>query len=144
MDMIEKVSRAICAAAGQNPDDGVHSRWPAPPWTIYVDQAKAAITELREPSAHMLEAGQMVGSNAGGYYPWWQEIPAIWRAMIDAALHDPASFPNVAEMTDGALIAESAACKNHNEETLPDRLWTIISEMRRRGIDIDWPERNGY
>jgi hypothetical protein len=62
--MTERVARAIAKALGAND------------WTAYVDAARSAIAEMREPTADMLEA-------ALPDVPDWGYLPDDWRAMID-------------------------------------------------------------
>lgn len=72
MNMIEKVARAI-ALSNRAPDSD--------DWPVYVNDAKAAIEAMREPTEVMVEDGQDARLDGGGYYD-------VWRAMIDAALRE--------------------------------------------------------
>lgn len=69
--MIERVARAIAKGEyGENVDDV---------WHTCIDDARAAIEAMREPTEAMLDAGY-------GAEPTGAALVAPWEAMIDAAL----------------------------------------------------------
>jgi hypothetical protein len=80
-DMVERVARALCAEDGTNPDDldSQGQIW----WRCYIDDARAAIAAMREPTLDMEVAGTE---------QWLCEAAmedrskANWQAMIDSAL----------------------------------------------------------
>ena len=82
--MIERVAKTLCALDGHAPDavggdsfdDGlVH-------WHTYIQEARAAIEVMREPTDLMLEAIATAQSIS--------EMEWAWTTMIDAALRWPA------------------------------------------------------
>jgi hypothetical protein len=79
--MIERVARAISEQQGVEVDEATD--WAAGHWQECVDQAKAALLVLREPTKAMIHAGAE-GSGEDS------EAVAIsaWKAMIDAALKE--------------------------------------------------------
>jgi hypothetical protein len=80
MDMIERVARAICRSRNEDPDGPLGLRGPVfngPYWMYYVQDARAAIEAMREPTPSMIDAA----------YEWTTDSPIhIWNDMIDAAL----------------------------------------------------------
>lgn len=80
--MIERVSRALCTAAGLDPN-----RWPE-----FQTQARAVLKAMREPTGAMVSAGNgskpwnVVGYCEATVHPVCQRS---WPAMIDAALDEP-------------------------------------------------------
>jgi hypothetical protein len=95
--MVERVARAICSKTNiamegvteihlDNPDYVIpaHKRTDGvaiPRWKLYVEQARAAIEAIRQPTKAMIEAGAK-GSGEDS------EMTALgaWEEMIDAAL----------------------------------------------------------
>jgi hypothetical protein len=69
-DMVERVAQAIA-------DKHFDTRTGAVGWTAYIDDARAAIEAMREPTPKVIKAGIRVGAGA------W-----MWRTMIDAALEN--------------------------------------------------------
>lgn len=94
-EMVERVARAICAVTNiammgvteivlDNPDYIIPAhkttdKIPVARWTLYVDQARAAIAAMREPTDDMLARGEIHNGLIRG-----------WRAMIDHALKSDA------------------------------------------------------
>lgn len=86
-EMVERVAKRMCRRFNT---DGILpsgtsdnlSRWVddqvEAEWQDWVDDARAAIAEMREPTEAMYVAGGMVEG----------EAPDIWQAMIDEALKD--------------------------------------------------------
>jgi hypothetical protein len=78
-NLIEKVSRSMCQAAGFDPDWERRTDQ-AVTWQLYSDQAQALITallrELSEPSAEML----LEGLKFKGDSP--EDTKRAWRAML--------------------------------------------------------------
>lgn len=81
-EMVEKVARALCASAKDDPEkwwpqaDGLRDKRG---WQLYEEDARAAITAMREPTRRMLDASRErfeIGIVPG------------WNAAIDAALSD--------------------------------------------------------
>lgn len=90
--MVDRVARALCrvhfmrkqhsgACTQKERVDFLVNEY----WRNHVDDARAAITALREPTDDMAEEGfQETGD------PCWPEnVKKAWRAMIDAALSEP-------------------------------------------------------
>lgn len=96
MNMIEKVARSLATIAyrraHETDEKFVSSLYPHGEtefvdkrFAFYVDDAKAAIEALREPSSWMLNEAVQISedqaSNVSGY--------EYWQRMIDAALKEP-------------------------------------------------------
>lgn len=95
---IERAARALCVLAGNEPDALEPGTCPYADerqvvdgqctngdpgffvWRLYVDQAVAVLTAIREPSEGMVEAGRWPAEDDGPV--------ACWTAMIDAALSE--------------------------------------------------------
>lgn len=77
MTMVERVARALCVAAGDDPDGGFNPMLPR--WRDQIDAARAAI-EAMKPTDAMLIAGSaaMVGPLTSS--------SSVWQAMRQAAL----------------------------------------------------------
>lgn len=83
-ELVERIARAICLANGENPDE-ICEDWMKEfsGWRGYVEEARAAIAAMREPTGAMIREGiinidcQEVLTPAPG---------PIWQAMIDEAL----------------------------------------------------------
>jgi hypothetical protein len=92
-DLTERVARAICIAAGLDPDQ--QGYWAAaqtlsPYWTTRIPEARASILAMREPTLEMLDAFvsralQVQVSGEGG---WTQYAIGQWQQMIDAAIRE--------------------------------------------------------
>lgn len=74
-EMVERVARAICASENEDPDRVNLFRPPTPGcdentrnWMAYRDQARAAISAMREPTEAMKAAGsdQWTDHGSGG------------------------------------------------------------------------------
>lgn len=83
-EMKELVARAIYEASNHNK---AYSQISAFQREKCEREAVAAITAMREPDVAMGDAAQDVPSGIGGCPPHWA---TIYRAMIDAALKEPA------------------------------------------------------
>ena len=79
-EMVEKVARAICRASGFEPDHTDHLDRVF--WTLYTQEARAAIKAMMEPTEKMIEAGDYQNKHAV------LQIRATWFAMLTAALED--------------------------------------------------------
>lgn len=80
--MVEQVARALCRFEG-NPENTLFEGKPM--WASYVEEARAAIGAMREPTASMFQAGlRAPDPNKVGAIPPLN----IWLAMIDAALDE--------------------------------------------------------
>lgn len=86
---LESVSRALCKAAilsgggATEPLKRVGLEWVDMTWPNFIDDARAAITALMEPSEEMVNA--TMRNEDGGILPRACRA-AIWRAMISKAL----------------------------------------------------------
>jgi hypothetical protein len=92
-EMVERVARAILAAAGQANSPSIQNDLDHPATaSMYAKRyARAAITAMREPTVAMRQAGDVAqmatdGIDAGFQIAMDSGVP--WRAMIDAALRD--------------------------------------------------------
>lgn len=85
MTMVERVARALCVAAGHDPDSPTCDVFSLDdpdciyPWAGFRAQARAAIEAMREPTDEM---------KAVVYWVENSDLPSGWRAMIDAALQE--------------------------------------------------------
>ena len=75
MDMVEKVARAMAERNNDYDEEG-RLQWPA-----YVDDARAAIAAMREPTDAMVDAGWQTSDDVV-----WMALKEAWPAMVDAAL----------------------------------------------------------
>lgn len=80
---IEEIARALCRAAGINPDSQLGFLNSDKAWERYVESARAAVTAMREPSEAVRDAGKMAHIFVNGRIP---RVDAIWNAMIDEML----------------------------------------------------------
>lgn len=74
-EMIERVARAICETTSGTGDD--HQ------WEMFVDEARAAIEAMREPTPQMVDSG--MACEAGTFE---EDIQRIFKTMIDTALSE--------------------------------------------------------
>lgn len=74
--MLERVARAICSTYGDSED-----ACGKPAWTLWVEEARAAIESMREPSEAQYEALSATGM-------MWREMNSrfVWQTYIDATL----------------------------------------------------------
>lgn len=106
MDMIERMARALVAAITKQDEEGGSTIWHADygPQTsateaLVVDGeicpteiVRALLQEMREPTEAMLNAAKAAGNDyAFGDQITWDEIPVMWRAMIDTLSSPPTS-----------------------------------------------------
>lgn len=88
--MVERVARVLSERRGTNPDAPWLGSGP-PGWTVYADDARAAIAAMREPTEGMLIAGRCAAKVASAKVrpapPTRDELAASFTAMIDAALN---------------------------------------------------------
>ena len=85
-EMIERVARALCREAGDDPDETDITGRGGPLWRLWIDAARSAIEAMMEPTNAMLKAG-----SAHHMYGPGDPLPDAldaWRAMIDAALNE--------------------------------------------------------
>jgi hypothetical protein len=84
--MVERLSRVLCVSRGDNPNRRLqeygqtsHGYWA---WELYVDEVKALMKAMREPTGVMKEAGavsfQMEDIDG--------QPTTVWTEMLDAAL----------------------------------------------------------
>jgi hypothetical protein len=84
--MVERLSRVLCVCRGNNPNRRLeeygqtsHSYWA---WELYVDEVKALMKAMREPTGAMKEAGavsfQMEDIDG--------QPTTVWTEMLDAAM----------------------------------------------------------
>jgi hypothetical protein len=96
-EMVERVARALCVRHGNDPDrlyvDRLGHTRDYPWWQSYVDDARAAIEAMREPTEAMEEAGEDLvewdsDDCSGASFALYREGDAakFYTAMIDAAL----------------------------------------------------------
>ena len=87
MDVIEKVSRAICSACDENPDDIGDARGSEKRWQDYIQVANAAISAIagfeRDKCANILnlrrsEASLMAGEMTAQE---WRTVSAVLQAL---------------------------------------------------------------
>lgn len=91
-EMVERVARALTTAAGHDPDGSVQTMiGKAAIWTLGVEQARAAIAAMREPTGVVVEAVESKAEERCRAAPamtrWYGED--VWAAGIDAALGNP-------------------------------------------------------
>lgn len=93
MTMVERVARAICIAAGHDPDGPTcdifvpGDPYAHLPWAGFRRQARAAIEALRTPTPEMVEAGDLAMVGLKSAKPEYSTFPLGWQAAIDAALN---------------------------------------------------------
>lgn len=99
MTMLERMARAMCRAAGYDPDRIIHSMIDVetgkeastiPRWRAYAVVARAALAELREPTEGMIHDGALAidhpSVHMGGPSDHKKRLAAqVWRAMLAAA-----------------------------------------------------------
>jgi hypothetical protein len=76
-EMVDRVAKVLSIAAGNHPEACSNDGEEIPMWTLYVDDARAAIEAMREPTEDMTKAAWDDGID--------QPLQA-WHAMINAAL----------------------------------------------------------
>lgn len=76
-EMIERMARVLADRnkAGSGGD-----------WPYYVDDARAVLTALREPTPGMIEAGERAAWDDHNYMPAFSAASATWVGMIDHIL----------------------------------------------------------
>ena len=90
-EMIERVARSICGTMSGAGDD--HQ------WEMFVDEARAAIEAMREPTEAQLEAAENIvvgfddfacgdGNIYLGIPGYPQKARDVWAALVDAALKE--------------------------------------------------------
>jgi hypothetical protein len=87
-EMVERVARKLCCKGGcyirRMNERAVTAELYDMPWSCLweskIDDARAAIEAMREPTEAMDEAGQPMCGETG------YDFPSIWKAAIDAAL----------------------------------------------------------
>lgn len=107
-DMVERVARALAVATNVNPDTvgtatdlglapyrGVIdlTSKPAPFWTFYIPEARAAIEAMREPTKEMSRNGEL-GPSAAQVRLMRCDQDDFYRLMIDRALGCPDALPS--------------------------------------------------
>lgn len=92
MNMIEKMARKLCALNNDGGEDFDSNGYDEghddyiPEWKFYIEDAKAALECLKEPTEGMLDA-RLYGLNHDVEYEQRKDLrPAIFKAMINAAL----------------------------------------------------------
>lgn len=80
--MLERVARAICTAAGIDPDGKSHEPEHDFRWQDFLKEARAAIAAMRDPTDAMCFAA---GRATGNCVPF-ETYENAYRAMIDASL----------------------------------------------------------
>lgn len=88
--MIERVARALCAPF--DPDETIFLGGYQKRWKTRVDEARAAVEAMQEPTDAMVDAPLPSSPSHGGRYENRRDLrPYIYRAMIDAALNEQVS-----------------------------------------------------
>lgn len=91
-EMVERVARLVCRAAGDYPDDDEFNFLGGEPigkaWEKYIPNAREIIEAMREITDDMIR--QFSGPQYGVYGD--VEATAIYRKMIDVALNSPITF----------------------------------------------------
>jgi hypothetical protein len=95
MNMIEKVARAMCLHDGADwgastVGQTLNGCTPEEQREYWLDKARAAIEQLREPTEGMIVAGL---SRANGFASAGNRMCNGYRGMIDAALSEPVTSP---------------------------------------------------
>lgn len=90
--MVRRVARALCKAAGYDPDTTEDICVHGDPeshylWAKYRVRARAAIEAMREPTELMISEGESACSLGIGKPCDDEALPRVWRDMVDAALH---------------------------------------------------------
>lgn len=94
-DMVERVARAICASMGYAPDMDASQEFTnrtGPMWMAYIQEARAAIGAMREPTEAMVEAGaeDVASEYDDGKDQKHRETARVsFTSMITAALKEP-------------------------------------------------------
>lgn len=81
-EMIERVAKALSVADGNHPEACSNDEDETQMWTLYVSDARAAISAMREPTAKMVEAAWRRNDDNDGK----EADRENWQSMIDAAL----------------------------------------------------------
>lgn len=83
--MVERVARALSVADGMHPEAVSNDEDQVPAWTLYIQDARAAIEAMRKPTEAMRDAGTSAHSSADT-----ADAVHCFTAMIEAALNaDP-------------------------------------------------------
>jgi spore cortex formation protein SpoVR/YcgB (stage V sporulation) len=84
-EVIERVARVLTRKVGARVFGAEHADWYENNyWLRYLDDARAVIEVLRDPTDAMLKDGHEARTSTG-------DGEKIWQAMIDAALAEPKS-----------------------------------------------------
>lgn len=82
--MVERVARAICQSfiTSDHQGDDI-ARVVETLWDEWIDEARAAIAAMREPTEAMTDCSVITPD---GFQPYPNTCETVWIAMIDAAL----------------------------------------------------------
>lgn len=83
-DMVDRVAKALSIADGMHPDACSNDEAEIPMWTLYVDDARAAIEAMREPTKAMLDELDLANRGWGTT----DHSREIWQSVIDIALKE--------------------------------------------------------
>ena len=130
-EMIERVAREICITSGHAPDAlDPRTFGPdnllRPQWMNFVEQARAAIAAMREPTYEMVKSGVMKRLGVGTAADL---VEAEWRAMIDQSLSRDDDTP--------ALNATIRTAQEHADAGLSGS--DHVSEIVRISQELDLP-----
>jgi hypothetical protein len=82
--MIERMARALCEKRMTPP---IYPQEVDQDWPLFADDARAVLAAMREPPMEIVQAGFDAEATANPYKTQPHHVvPAIWQAMIDAAL----------------------------------------------------------
>lgn len=86
--LIERAARALYQSAPHDFDPNQMVQ--AATWPDLVEQARAVLQAIREPSEKMVAAGSFAGAFdiPDGRYSASEEAQKVWEAMIDTALEE--------------------------------------------------------
>lgn len=83
---LERAARALCRAQGLPEDYTGQGTCGDPSWKFKVEQARAVIMAIREPSEAMLAATRKFAQASEAHAYTDMRAKSEWRAMIDATL----------------------------------------------------------
>ena len=83
-DMVERVARALCLSRKNVPNEcyreGFKEEFVNKNWHLFVDDARAAINAMYEPTPNMVEEAACLDGQSTAV--------AVWHAMIETALKE--------------------------------------------------------
>lgn len=86
-EMIERVARALTLHEGSDPDGPTTIADRPKRWMLVIEDARAAIEAMREPTEAMVaHAHEEFDLAPFGIFPGPFTLEKVWRAMVDEAL----------------------------------------------------------